>query len=91
MTSPKSMLEFRDMGLGRIDAVFEDKIVVGMIIEQHELSRVVWMFRLGDIRVPFRQAQSKERAEDEITHWLFMALGAPSNASAWSEASASKN
>lgn len=77
----KSMLEFRDMGLGRIEAVFEDKTVVGMIIEQTGLSSVVWMFKYGALRVPFRQAHSRAQAEDSITHWLFMALGAPGNVS----------
>lgn len=73
----KSMLEFRDMGLGRIEAVFEDKITVGMIIEQPGLASVAWMFKYEGVLVPFRQAHSRTLAEDGIFHWLLMALGAP--------------
>lgn len=77
MTSQKSMLEFRDMGLGRIDAVFENKRTVGMIIEHEGLHSVSWMFDYENVKVNLRHAFSRAQAEDAITHWLFMALGAP--------------
>lgn len=77
MTCQKSMLKFRDMGLGRIEAVFEDKRVVGVILEHPGLTSVSWTFRFDHFKIDFRQAHSRSSAEDSITHWLFMALGAP--------------